>query len=255
MSSLRAAAGPLVAPPPPPPPAAPYVAWWPPRRYIVVDDLRPELGFSQPHRKGLSTPHVDALARRSMIFERAYVQQGVCGPTRNSFLSGRRPATTQAWNFRSSFRDAPGGDSWTALPQAFKQGGWLAAGFGKTYHPGQPKAYDCPAFPGDCPSWSVPYQPGVGSMGHRCRHVSAQGETGCASGAWQACDDPDGVILDGNVTSLAIDQMRRAAKSGAVFFVNVGIHKPHVPWVFPRRFLDAQLSTEETDLPLQVRES
>lgn len=219
--------------------------------YIIVDDLRPELGYSQPQRKGLSTPNVDALANKSMIFDRAFIQQGVCGPTRNSFMSGRRPAATRAWNFKSSFRDAPGGASWTALPQAFKQAGYLTAGFGKTYHPGQPKAYDCPAFPADCPSWSVQYQPGAGKGGHGCHNVSEQGETGCASGAWQACNDPDDEIIDGNVTNLALAQMRKAQASSTPFFINVGIHKPHVPWVFPRRFLDAQLSTAETDLPLQ----
>ena len=101
--------------------------------YIIVDDLRPELGYSQPQRKGLSTPNVDALATKSMIFDRAFIQQGVCGPTRNSFMSGRRPGTTRAWNFKSSFRDAPGGAAWTALPQAFKQAGYLSGAIRATF--------------------------------------------------------------------------------------------------------------------------
>lgn len=193
-----------------------------------------------------------------MVFDRAYVQQGVCGPTRNSFLSGRRPDTTQAWNFRSSFRDAPGGTQWTALPQAFKQAGYLSAGFGKTYHPGQPKAYDCIDFPSDCPSWSVPYQPGArkgkspdGVPPNGCHNVSTSGENGCASGAWMACNDPDEQLLDGNVTALAIGQLRQAKQQAGrkPFFINVGIHKPHVPWVFPARFLAAQPATLATDLP------
>ena len=43
--------------------------------YIIVDDLRPELGYSSPSGRHLSTPNVDALAARSTIFDRAYVQQ------------------------------------------------------------------------------------------------------------------------------------------------------------------------------------
>ena len=46
--------------------------------YIIVDDLRPELGYSVPNgNHHISTPNVDALAARSMVFDRAYVQQGV----------------------------------------------------------------------------------------------------------------------------------------------------------------------------------
>ena len=179
----------------------------------------------------------------------------MCGPTRNSFLSGRRPSTTKVWNFKSSFPDAPGGARWTALPQAFKGAGYLAAGFGKTYHPGIPKHYDCPAFPTDCPSWSVPYQDGHRHpAGPQCHNASAEGETGCASGAWQACDDPDSDLVDGNSTDMAIAQIRRAKAAGRPFFVNVGINKPHVPWVFPSRFLAEQPPTLETDLPLHRTE-
>ncbi len=76
-------------PPPPPcpprPPSPPPVS--PSRNllYIVVDDLRNELGFTN-RRKGLMTPNIDALAKKGMIFSRAYIQQGVCSPSRNSFL-------------------------------------------------------------------------------------------------------------------------------------------------------------------------
>jgi hypothetical protein len=105
---------------------------------------------------------------------------------------------------------------------------------GKTYHPGIPKEYDCRNFPTDCPSWSVPYQPGArigkdpnGVPPNGCVNVSESGETGCASGAWEACNDPDNTIIDGNVTNLAIEQLRKAKTAGLPFFLNVGIHKPH----------------------------
>jgi hypothetical protein len=62
-------------------------------------------------------------------FNNTYVQQAVCGPSRNSFMSGRRPSSTRTWNFKTSFResgvDAHGvpGSSWSTLPQAFKEAG------------------------------------------------------------------------------------------------------------------------------------
>ena len=62
--------------------------------YVVVDDLRGELGFMSK-AKGLITPNVNALAEKGTIFESCYVQQTVCSPSRNSWLSGRRPDTTK----------------------------------------------------------------------------------------------------------------------------------------------------------------
>ena len=100
--------------------------------YIVVDDLRNELGFTN-RRRGLMTPNIDALAKKGMIFSRAYIQQGVCSPSRNSFLSGRRPDTTRIWNFKDSFRTFLG-DCVTSWPGAFKNAGFISTGMGKVYH-------------------------------------------------------------------------------------------------------------------------
>jgi iduronate 2-sulfatase len=97
--------------------------------FFVVDDLRNELGFTDK-RKGIHTPNIDALAAKSMVFDRAYVQQGVCSPSRNSFLSGRRPDTTKVWNFKGSFRDALG-KKIHSLPGAFKDNGYISTGMGK----------------------------------------------------------------------------------------------------------------------------
>ena len=41
--------------------------------------------------------HIDAFAAESVLFEKAYVQQSICSPTRNSFLSGRYPDRTRTW--------------------------------------------------------------------------------------------------------------------------------------------------------------
>jgi len=54
-------------------------------------------------QKHMITPHLDAFAATGTVFNRAYCQQAICGPTRNSFLSGRRPQRTQAWNFIGAY--------------------------------------------------------------------------------------------------------------------------------------------------------
>ena len=64
--------------------------------HIIIDDLRTELGAY-----GISsavTPNIDKLAREGVTFDRAYCQQSVCGPSRNSFMTGRRPDRSRSWN-------------------------------------------------------------------------------------------------------------------------------------------------------------
>lgn len=90
--------------------------------YIVVDDLRAELWPFSP--SPIHSPQLKALAERGTTFTRAYCQQAVCGPSRNSFMSGRIPDRTRAWNFKTSFRDTINGTSWTSLPGHFKASGY-----------------------------------------------------------------------------------------------------------------------------------
>ena len=122
-------------PPPPPPKNAKNVM------FFISDDLRPEM-FEAYGQKYMVTPNLDALAKKAMVFNRAYCQQAICGPTRNSFLSGRRPQRTKAWNFIDHFREEGVGANWTSFPGYFLQHGYTTLGGGKTYHPSLPPDND-----------------------------------------------------------------------------------------------------------------
>jgi arylsulfatase A-like enzyme len=66
--------------------------------FIMCDQLRADhLGcYGHP---ALATPNLDALARRGVRFESAFVQSGVCGPSRMSFYTGRYVSSHGAtWN-------------------------------------------------------------------------------------------------------------------------------------------------------------
>ena len=56
-----------------------------------VEDLRPEIHDPAFGENFVITPNIDRIASKGIAFSRAYCQQAICGPTRNSFLSGRRP--------------------------------------------------------------------------------------------------------------------------------------------------------------------
>ena len=111
--------------------------------FIVVDDLRPELGcYGKDY---IQSPNIDGLAKTGIVFERAYCQQAVCSPTRSSLLTGTRPDTTKVWDLVTHFRAAL--PDVVTLPQLFKNNGYFVQGMGKIYHGG----YDDPQ------SWSVPF--------------------------------------------------------------------------------------------------
>ena len=59
--------------------------------YVVVDDLRNELPIYG--QSNIHAPNLVSLAARGVVFDNVYAQQAVCGPSRNSFMSGRRPVS------------------------------------------------------------------------------------------------------------------------------------------------------------------
>src|SRR6187431_22456 len=95
--------------------------------FFAVDNLRTDIGcFGNTEVK---TPHIDALAKRGMVFRRAYCQQAVCSPSRTSLLTGMRPDSTKVYDlvthFRNTIPDA------VTLPQHFKNHGYHTVGMGK----------------------------------------------------------------------------------------------------------------------------
>lgn len=65
--------------------------------FIMCDQLRADLlsCYGGP----VATPNIDALAAGGVRFERAYVNSGVCGPSRMSFYTGRYPDSHRVtWN-------------------------------------------------------------------------------------------------------------------------------------------------------------
>ncbi len=71
--------------------------------FVVVDDLRPELGCYGQEQ--IISPNIDGLAKDGVLFERAYCQQAVCASSRVSVLSGCRPDTTRIYDLQTPLRE------------------------------------------------------------------------------------------------------------------------------------------------------
>ena len=71
----------------------------------------------------MHTPNLDKLAQSGMTFDRHYTNFAICSASRNSFMTGRMPDTTQVWNFITHFRTSKYWDSDTdvTMPGYFKQ--------------------------------------------------------------------------------------------------------------------------------------
>jgi iduronate 2-sulfatase len=199
----------------------------------VVDNLRPSLGAYG--EANVLSPHIDSLLKGSenssgaTLFSRAYCQEAWCSPSRNSFLTGRRPDTTQAWGFVSSFRDAPTGETWVTLPGHFKQQGYFAASSGKVFHPNLPLNFDYPR------SWST--QPTFAEKDDCATVGRAPSNTSntmsCAFAPGDGMTDADSVCTDQVLLSLDAWQSNYS-RSGKPFFLAAGYQSPRLAWSYPQ---------------------
>ena len=219
--------------------------------FIAVDDLRPQLGcYGQTQMK---TPNIDALAERGLLFNRAYVQQAVCSPSRTSLLTGRRPDTTKVYDLETHFRTTI--PDVVTLPQYFKQQGYHTQGFGKIYHGGLD----------DAASWSVPHThpggPAYGSreinerIAERRKQQQQQPRQGRQGGnrerpekgpPWEVADVDDDALPDGKTAIGAIKALNEIKDKP--FFLAVGFIKPHLPFVAPKKYFDLY-PPEQIELP------
>lgn len=200
---------------------------------IAVDDLRPELGcYGVSH---IHSPNIDKLAAEGVLFSKAFTQQAVCAPSRNTLMTGLRPDKLGIWDLATFFRDkAP--DAIT-LPQQFMKNGYLAEGMGKIYHTGHGNK-------NDVLSWSpsnfeYPYKaerrPPLNS-GDTAKINTCYPEIDNLRLPWYRSPMPEEEHDDYRVASHAIERIN--ALKDKSFFLAVGFVKPHLPFVAPAKYWD-----------------
>ena len=209
---------------------------------ICVDDLKPLLGCYGDER--IQSPNMDRLAARGLLFERAYCNQAVCAPSRNTLLTGVRPTTLGIYdlgtNFRQSIPDA------VTLPQYFMQHGYRAEGLGKIFHVGHGNHEDAA-------SWSVPHYsaksiayvlPESRVKQGLTREEALFGNKPNAGklprgAAFECADVSDDAYPDGKLADETIRRLQSAkARTNEPFFMAVFFLKPHLPFCAPKKYWD-----------------
>lgn len=203
--------------------------------FIISDDLNNMLGcYRDPRAK---TPNIDRLAAKGALFDRAYCTFPLCGPSRNSLLTGLHPNSTgilaNAQIFRQTIPSQP------SMPQVFRNAGYFAARIGKLYHYNVPKSVGTNGHD-DPGSWEMEINPaGVDRLEEEDQIFSlTPGQFG-GTLSWFASPKSDREHTDGIMAEDAAWVLERCAKRPEKpFFLAVGFYRPHTPYVAPRNYFD-----------------
>lgn len=203
--------------------------------FIISDDLNNSLGcYGHPQVK---TPHLDGLARRGVRFDLAYCQFPLCGPSRNSMLTGLYPNSTGIMTNQQIFRQTI--PSHLSLPHAFRRAGYFAARIGKLYHYNVPKSVGTNGHD-DPGSWELELNPaGVDRLVEEPDIFSLRPGNFGGTLSWYASPRGDHEHTDGMLASDAEWVLERCARDrNRPFFLAVGFYRPHTPYVAPKPYFD-----------------
>lgn len=202
---------------------------------IMSDDLNNMLGcYADPQAK---TPNIDRLAARGVRFERAYCTYPLCGPSRNSMLTGLYPNSTGIQANQQIFRQTI--PSHVSLPQAFRQAGYFAGRIGKLYHYNVPNSIGTNGHD-DPGSWEMELNPaGVDRLEEQPKIFTlTPGQFG-GTLSWYASPKSDEHHTDGLMADDAEWVLERCAKrQDRPFFLAVGFFRPHTPYVSPEKYFE-----------------
>ncbi len=155
----------------------------------------------------MQTPNIDRLAQEGMRFDRAYVGNAICGPSRATMLTGMH---SHGNGFYSNEWSGPFDGSQQTLPKLLKAGGYQTAVVGKWHLYSDPVGFD---------HWEVitnAFEQGTYFNPH---FRSAAG-----------VEETTGYVAD-LVTDKAINWLEEARGSDAPFFLIYNHKTPHRDWM------------------------
>jgi iduronate 2-sulfatase len=206
--------------------------------FLVVDDLRPILGCYGDDR--VKSPRIDSLAAQGIRFDRGYCQYALCNPSRSSLLAGRRPETLEIFTLAKFVRT--GHPDVVTLPEHFKSHGYETRSYGKIFHVtngnhDDPQSWSRPPWP-ERKAAGEPASLAQDTSGTAARAAAPPSITADHSNddAAESPDVADDALLDGRIAAQAVAALGELRAKP--FFLAVGFHKPHLPFIAPKRYWD-----------------
>lgn len=189
---------------------------------IAIDDLRPTIGcYGDPFA---ITPHIDRFAEKSFLYNHAYCQQAVSGPSRASLLTGLRPDQIGVTDLNTHFRKKC--PDVITLPQFYKEKGYTSLGIGKIFHGS--------VHTQDSLSWSA--APIYNLSIKKEEYVLKENRHGGKAAAIEIADLPEDCFIDGKVTGESLKLLKQFSQTKEPFFLAVGFIKPHLPFSMPEKY-------------------
>jgi arylsulfatase A-like enzyme len=220
---------------------------------IVSDDLTACLGCYG--NAACKTPNLDRLAAEGVLFDRAYCQYPLCGPSRASFMSGLYPNTTRMLGNSTelgSFRNTnPALADHPSIGGFLRRNGYVSLRVSKIYHMGIPGGIEAGEPGGDDPdSWDRAFDmmaPETASPGTLELLSPMRTHYGSNFARVIVPDEHVATQTDHLAASQAIALLENRARgrkdSGFLrprqpFFLAVGFVRPHVPLIAPKRIFE-----------------
>ena len=202
--------------------------------FIMVDDLRPELNIYGENK--ISSPHIDALAKSGVVFNRAYSNVPVCGASRASLLTGIRPTSKRFLRYNASIKkEAP---NELNLVKHLKNEGYTTISNNKITH-----------LKYDIEEWDEEWYPSSKKWRNYITEENILLENNGKHGyAYESPDVDDDAYNDGETANKSIQDLKNLKATGKPFFLAVGFVKPHLPFNAPKKYWDLY-DSKKIELP------
>jgi choline-sulfatase len=199
---------------------------------VMADQLAASWLPSYGHRV-VRTPHLDALAERSTVFDSAYCPSPLCAPSRAGLLTGRLPSRTGVFD---NAAELPA--SLPTVTHRLRERGWFTSLVGKMHFVGPDQLHGfeerltADIYPGDLdwtPDWRLP----AGEQLPWYHTMESVLEPGVCAASMQ-------LDYDDEVAFCAVRTIHDLARghSGRPFFLVVSFTNPHDPWELRPRYWD-----------------
>lgn len=192
--------------------------------FIVVDDMNDWISLLDPESP-IKTPHLERLAKRGLLFTRAYCISPACNPSRAATLTGLRPSTTGVYGNKSDWRRAL--PKRKTIMQLFQRAGYSVKGAGKIFHHQLEGAFhdenSFDEFQAMAPQNMPP------------KKLNGAPEYGSRNTDWGVWPAEEMATIDFRTADYCIEALKKPPAEKPLFLA-CGIFKPHSPFFAPPRY-------------------